>query len=67
MRGLVVIHSGGFARETVGAVRSINQQQPTWELLGFWDDRVELAGSRVDGLPVLGSVAELDQYGDARW
>jgi len=62
---LVVIHTGGFARETVEAVRAVNQQRPTWELLGFLDDRPELADTWVDGLPVLGPVSELERYGNA--
>jgi sugar O-acyltransferase (sialic acid O-acetyltransferase NeuD family) len=66
MRSLVVVHTGGFGRETVEAVRAVNQQQPTWELIGFLDEREELAGTQVDGLPVLGPIAELDRYGDAQ-
>jgi sugar O-acyltransferase (sialic acid O-acetyltransferase NeuD family) len=62
----VVIAAGGYAREAVEAVRAINQQRPTWELLGFLDDREELAGAQVDGLPVLGPVSEVERYGGAQ-
>jgi hypothetical protein len=48
---------GGAGRQPAGA---------TWELLGFLDDRLELAGTRVDGLPVKGQLAELSRYGDAQ-
>ena len=32
--------------------------QPTWDLLGFYDDDASLQGSRVGGLRVLGTVAD---------
>jgi sugar O-acyltransferase (sialic acid O-acetyltransferase NeuD family) len=58
VRPLVVIGSGGFGRETVEAVRAVNAERPTWDLLGFLDDDPTLIGSKVDGLPVLGPIEE---------
>lgn len=66
MRGLVVIDAGGYARETVQAVQAINEQRPTWNLLGFLDDRPERAGTEPGGVPVLGPVSELERYGNAQ-
>jgi sugar O-acyltransferase (sialic acid O-acetyltransferase NeuD family) len=38
MRDLVIVGSGGFARETAAAVHAVNELHPTWRLLGFLDD-----------------------------
>ena len=56
MRPLVLVGAGGFARETAEAVAAVNRQAPTWELCGFVDDDPALAGTTVDGIPVLGPV-----------
>ena len=36
MRDLLVVGAGGFARETVEAVRAINAVYPTWKLSACW-------------------------------
>lgn len=54
---LVIIGCGGFGREVHDIVDAINELEPTWELLGYLDDRpdqanvalVESRGSRVLG------------------
>ena len=56
VRPIVVIGSGGFGRETVEAVRAVNAERPTWDLLGFLDDDPTLIGSEIDGVPVLGAI-----------
>lgn len=56
MNPLVLVGAGGFARETAEAVHALNAVRPVWELLGFVDDNPDLAGTTVDGLPVLGPV-----------
>ena len=38
MRPLLIVGAGGFARETVEAIRAINAIEPTWRLLGLLDD-----------------------------
>jgi sugar O-acyltransferase (sialic acid O-acetyltransferase NeuD family) len=56
-RPLVIVGAGGFARETVEAVRAINAAAPSWELLGYLDDNADLKGVEIQGLPVLGPIA----------
>ena len=56
VRPLVVVGSGGFGRETVEAVRAINAERRTWDLLGFLDDDPTLHGTEIDGVPVLGPI-----------
>jgi sugar O-acyltransferase (sialic acid O-acetyltransferase NeuD family) len=56
-RPLVVIGSGGFARETAQLVRAHAACGPTgerYELVGLLDDDPRRHGTSVDGLPVLG-------------
>lgn len=59
MRKLVLVGVGGFGREVAWLVERINQQEPTWELLGFVDDNPQLQGKVIGGYPVLGDCAWL--------
>jgi sugar O-acyltransferase (sialic acid O-acetyltransferase NeuD family) len=61
---LVIVGAGGFARETVETVRAINAVAPKWELLGFVDDNPDLKSLEVQGLPVLGPVAMVQDFDD---
>jgi sugar O-acyltransferase (sialic acid O-acetyltransferase NeuD family) len=63
---LVLVGAGGFARETAEAVRAVNREQPTWDLLGFVDDNPELTGVKVDGLPVIGGIDEVHRLPAAK-
>jgi sugar O-acyltransferase (sialic acid O-acetyltransferase NeuD family) len=63
---LLLVGSGGFARETACAVRAVNAVAPAFELLGFLDDAPARQGTLVDGLPVLGPVEAAAAYPDAR-
>jgi len=56
MRDLIIVGAGGFARETVEAVRAINEQYPTWNLLGLLDDNPDRYGKLVGGVPVVGPI-----------
>ena len=56
MKDLVIVGAGGFGRETALMVDQIR----SWNLLGFYDDRLE-SGSIIDGKPVLGNIALLNQ------
>ena len=56
MRDLLVVGAGGFARETVEAVRAINADYPTWNLLGLLDDNPDRWGKLVGGVPVIGPI-----------
>jgi FlaA1/EpsC-like NDP-sugar epimerase len=60
-KDLVIIGSGGFARETAQAVQALNHGGAGWQLLGFLDDAAARHGQIVDGLPVLGGRDYLSQ------
>jgi sugar O-acyltransferase (sialic acid O-acetyltransferase NeuD family) len=59
---LLLIGSGGFARETAEAVAAVNRVAPTWDLLGFLDDDPARQGTLVDGLPVLGPTGAVHDH-----
>jgi len=52
-RQLVIVGAGGFSREAAAAARACAD----WDVLGFVDDAEHLAGTVIDGLPVLGGIA----------
>jgi sugar O-acyltransferase (sialic acid O-acetyltransferase NeuD family) len=54
-RALVLVGAGGLGREALAAARA----GADWDVTGFVDDRADLAGSTVDGVPVLGPVDHL--------
>lgn len=51
---IVVYGVGGMGREVVEMILAINESESLWDLIGFLDDQVSLAGAMVDDLPVLG-------------
>lgn len=63
---LLIVGSGGFARETACVVHAVNATAPTFDLLGFLDDAPARQGAVVDGLPVLGPVEAAAAHCDAR-
>ena len=63
---LLIVGAGGLGRETAELVTAINQQRPSWDLLGFLDDDPELRGSAVAGVPVVGSVDAAAEHADAQ-
>jgi sugar O-acyltransferase (sialic acid O-acetyltransferase NeuD family) len=65
MTDLVIVGAGGFARETVAAVRAINAERPTWRLRGFLDDDPAKQGRQRGGVPVLGRTALIHEHPDA--
>lgn len=64
---LVIIGAGDFGREVSWVVERINRVEPTWNLLGFVDDRPEIQGKCVDGYPVLGPAAWLRERERETW
>lgn len=55
MKPLVIIGTGGHAREVLDVVEAINHRSPEYECLGFVvDEQYGRKGDLVDGLPILG-------------
>ncbi len=61
MRDLFIVGAGGFGREAVWAVESVNAaaREPVWNILGYADDDPKWKkGGNFEGYPILGSVDE---------
>lgn len=58
---LVIVGTGGFAREVHQLVEDINAQMPAFDFVGFLDEDVSRHGTEVHGFPVLGGIAWLGQ------
>lgn len=65
MTPLVIVGAGGFARETVELVRTVNQAVPTYDLIGYLDDNADLHGTSLLGLNVIGPLDQLAELSDA--
>lgn len=59
MTDLVIVGSGGFAREVLQVALDLNDEQPRWNVLGFVDDNAATHGASVHDLPVLGDAGWL--------
>ena len=54
MEDIVIYGAGGMAREVAELIEAINEERPTWNILGFLDDFREDCGETVDGYRILG-------------
>jgi sugar O-acyltransferase (sialic acid O-acetyltransferase NeuD family) len=62
---LVIIGSGGHAREALDVVEAINAVVPTYEMIGFLDDDAARVGTMVRGFAVRGPIEQLFELGEA--
>ncbi len=65
MKDLIIFGASGFGREVAWAVERINKKEPTWNLLGFMDDKEEIQDSIINGYPVLGKTEDIIKYPEA--
>lgn len=61
MKDIVIFGAGGLGREVACLIKRINAVQQEWNLLGFYDDGVEV-GVRNEYGAVLGNVQDLAAY-----
>lgn len=59
MKNIAIYGAGGFGREVACLLREINEASPTWNFVGFFDDRVP-AGTQVGQGKVLGGMEALN-------
>jgi sugar O-acyltransferase (sialic acid O-acetyltransferase NeuD family) len=60
---VVIIGAGGFAREVVDIIDAINQQKPSYEVLGYLvDPQYGKSGTIINDLPILGGIEWLENY-----
>ncbi len=63
-RDLLIVGAGGFSREAAEAVRAAQAHGGPLRLVGFVDDDESLAGTLVDGIPVVGGVGHIRSRAD---
>jgi sugar O-acyltransferase (sialic acid O-acetyltransferase NeuD family) len=63
---LLIVGSGGLARETLELVHAINERRPTWTVAGILDDDPRTHGRVVHGVPVLGPSQAVGDHPRAR-
>lgn len=54
MKPLIIIGAGGTGRELLDFIKGLNEQSPTYEIVGFLDDNPQKEGTQVNGVRVLG-------------
>jgi sugar O-acyltransferase (sialic acid O-acetyltransferase NeuD family) len=63
---LLIVGSGGLARETLELVCAINERTPTWDVVGILDDDPRTHGTRVHGIEVIGTSEAVHEQPSAR-
>lgn len=62
MRDIAIYGAGGFGREVACLIKLINERKPTWNLIGFFDDKQSLHGTRNEYGEILGGLDQLNAY-----
>ena len=63
MKDIAIFGAGGLGKEVACLIQRINEQAPTWRLIGFFDDNPDLKGTAVSHFgPCLGTTEELNRY-----
>lgn len=63
MKKIAIIGAGGFGREVKMLIDQINEVEFKYEFVGYYDDGKE-KGVLINGFPVLGNVAELNNVNE---
>jgi len=61
MKDIAIFGVGGFGREVLTLIRDINKVEPTWNVIGFFDDGYEI-GYEIHGLKNLGGTEALCEW-----
>lgn len=61
MKDIAIYGFGGFGREIACVINSINENLPTWNLIGYFDDGHNIGDENSYG-KVLGGLEELNSY-----
>ena len=62
MKDIAIFGAGGFGREIACLIKQINNEKPTWNLVGFYDDNPQLLGTKNEYGEILGGIDALNQY-----
>lgn len=61
LKDIAIFGVGGFGREVLTLIQDINKTNPTWNVIGFFDDGYPV-GYETHGLKSLGGVEELNKW-----
>lgn len=61
MKDIAIFGVGGFGREVLALIKDINNVEPTWNIVGFFDDGYEI-GEVFNGYQNLGKVEDLNKW-----
>ena len=62
MKDIAIFGAGGFGREVACLIHHVNKENPTWNLIGFFDDNPELKGKHNEYGEILGGVDVLNEW-----
>jgi len=62
MKQIAIYGAGGFGREVACLLNKINEVEPTWELVGFFDDGIEIGKEVSHFGKTLGGIDELNAW-----
>lgn len=63
MKDIAIYGGGGFGKEVACLIKRINEKEPTWNLIGFFDDNPTLKGKMISHFgPCVGGINELNEY-----
>ena len=62
MKQIAIYGAGGFGREVACLLNKINEEKPTWELVGFFDDGIEIGKDVSHFGKTLGGIKELNAW-----
>lgn len=65
MKDIAIFGAGGFGKEVACLIKRINEKEPTWNLIGFFDDNPELKGKMISHFgPCIGGIDDLNKYAE---
>lgn len=63
MKDIAIYGAGGFGREVACLINKINEVNPTWNLIGFFDDNYSLKGQNISHFGICnGGTDELNNW-----
>ncbi|MDR0864339.1 MAG: acetyltransferase [Candidatus Symbiothrix sp.] len=61
MKNLAIYGGGGYGREIACLINAINNQEPQWNIIGFFDDGLPIGHKNTYGV-ILGGISELNSF-----
>lgn len=66
MKDIAIYGAGGFGKEVACLIKRINEEEPTWNLIGFFDDDKSLSGKQISHYgSYLGGMNELNAWSNS--